>query len=400
MKVFIVGVDGYLGWSLAQYLATYGHRVSGMDNMVRRKTWVPEMGADSVVPIAGPYKRLFEFRKVFGESHFTTKDDVSIGSYYGNAANYPILKRAIENFEPDCIVNLAHMPSAPYSMIDHQHCLDTHINNMGTTLSVLWAIKELMPYVPLVTIGSAGEYGTPDVEIAEGYFEFEYKDRTTKMPFPRMMPASFYHSTKCHSSINIERACTWWDFSATDIMQSVVYGTRHECMSDNPALATRTDIDQCFGTVINRMVAQAIIGYPLTVYGKGLQKRGFLPLRDSMRCLRLLIENDPEPGEYRVVNQYDQIYSIAELAKAVKKVAKKFKLKAKIDHIDNPRAEAAEHYYVIEREKLVQLGYEPKGNLEEELHMMFEDMIPHKDRIEGMKDCIAPTITWQYGAGK
>jgi UDP-sulfoquinovose synthase len=233
------------------------------------------------------------------------------------------------------------------------------------------------------------------VEIAEGYFDLEYKGRTARMPFPRMLPASYYHSAKCASSINIERACTWWGLRATDVMQSVVYGTRHEFMPKDFVMDTRFDVDEAFGTVINRFVAQAVIGHPLTIYGEGKQKRGFLPLRDSMRCLQLLIENPPKKGEYRVVNQYDQIYSIGELAKAVHEVGAEFELKVRIQKLENPRSEASEHHYVIERKKLIDLGYEPKGELKSELMLMFQDILPLKERIRSVEHTINPKIGWK-----
>jgi len=391
MRVYILGVDGYLGWSLAQHLAANGHIVDGIDNLLRRNWWVPEMKSQSIIPIAEPEERLRVFRIHFGKNHFGKKSK----TYVGDATNYPLVRMELKSFRPDCIVNLAQMPSAPHSMKDFQHCVHTHENNMKTTLTVLWAVKELMPDVPIVTIGSAGEYGTPGVEIAEGNFTLEHKGRKAEMPFPRMLPASFYHSSKCASSINIERACTWWGLRATDVMQSVVYGTRHYYMPDDLAMDTRFDVDEAFGTVINRFVAQAVIEHPLTVYGEGKQKRGFLPLRDSMRCLELLIENPPDEGEYRVVNQYDQIYSIMELAEIVQETAARFELPAEIQHLPNPRAEAAEHHYVIERKKLLELGYEPKGELRAELMLMFQDVLPLKERILKVQDAINPKIGWK-----
>jgi len=393
MRVYIVGVDGYLGWSLASYLAAHGHVVGGMDNLSRRSEWVPEMGSDSMIPISSPSGRLSAFRVNFGSQHLPDAE-----TYIMDAKRFDTVSREIQAFVPDCIVNLAHMPSAPYSMIDFDHCLSTHLNNMQTTLTVLWVVKESMPQVPILTIGSAGEYGTPNVEIAEGFFTLEYKGRSTVMPFPRMMPASLYHATKCHSSIDLERACAWWDLKVTDIMQSVVYGTRHDHMGDNVHLKTRFDVDDAFGTAINRFVAQAIVGHPLTVYGAGAQKRGFLPLRDSMECIRLLVETPPQAGQYRVVNQYDQIYTISELASAVQSVgAEHFGLDVEVENLENPRYEEPEHYYNVERNQLLALGYVPRGELENELRMMFEDLLPYKGRIEKFKSAILPRITWKNG---
>jgi len=397
MRVYIFGIDGYLGWSLAQYLAGHGHIVSGIDNCARRKQWVPEMGSDSVTPIAPPEKRLKAFKKHFGDEHFSDH----LYTYVRDARNLDTVKQCLLKFQPDCIVNLAHMPSAPYAMIDFEHCQETQMNNLTTTNAVIWAVKELMPHVPIVTIGSAGEYGTPNTDIAEGYFDMEYNGRQARVLFPRMTPASFYHASKVASSVNIERACSWWGLTATDIMQSVVYGTRHKHSVDDDAMVGRIDVDQCFGTVANRFVAQAILGHPLTVYGAGTQKRGLLPLRDSMECLRLLIETPPDRGEYRVVNQYDQIHSMNEVAGMVARVGgEEFGLNVIIDHLENPRCEEEDHHYEIERKVLVSLGYEPKGVLVQELRLIFDDMLRHRDRISLFRDAILPTVTWKSGKGK
>jgi UDP-sulfoquinovose synthase len=202
------------------------------------------------------------------------------------------------------------------------------------------------------------------------------------------------------STVIYERACAWWNLAATDVMQGVVYGAKHEHMTDRPEMATRMDFDQCFGTCLQRFVVQTIIGHPLTVYGAGTQQRAFLPLRDSMRCLQLLIENPPEPGKVRIVNQYDQVYSINELALAVEHVAKEHGITAFVEHIENPRWEIEEHYYEMERKKLVQLGYEPKGELLTEVHEMFEALLPHKERLEGYRYVINPTVTWDKGQKK
>lgn len=385
MRVFIAGVDGYLGWSLAQYLAYKGHIVSGLDNCQRRQ-WVIETGSDSVIPIAPLTTRVILFKKHLGDKHFS-----GTCSVLGDVANYDLLHACLSEFKPDVIVNLAQMPSAPFSMENYNKCVYTHDNNIKTTLTILWLMKDFFPAVPLVMIGTAGEYGTPGVAIPEGFFDIEYRGKKANLPFPRT-PASFYHATKVHSSVNIERACYWWGLSATDIMQGVVYGVN---ISDNPLMATRFDIDEVFGTAINRFVCQSIIDEPITLYGKGHQKRGFIPLRDSIECLRLVIENPPEKGEYRVINQYDQVYDLTDLANMVKKIGKHWGLDPKIKNIKNPRIELGKHFYEMDREKLVQLGYEPTGSLSSELNIMFNSLLKFKERIFSLKDVLMPTISWK-----
>lgn len=390
-RIFIAGVDGYLGWSLAQYLAAQDCVVSGVDNGVRRNEWVPSCGSVSAIPIAQPHKRLEAFKKHFGEDHFPP---FARPSWHGHVEDYDEMRGAIERFEPDVFFNLAQMPSAPYSMKNAKYAISTFKNNLGTTLAPLWAIKDVAPETPIITIGTAGEYGTPGIKITEGDIEVEKDGRKAMLPFPKM-PSSFYHATKVASTVVLERACSWWGVSATDVMQGVVYGTRHEHMSDDPDMATRFDFDECFGTAINRFVVQAVIGHPLTVYGAGTQKRGFLPLRDSMRCLQLLAENPPEPGKVRIINQYDQLYTIIELAEAVKKIAAEYDIIAQIDHVTNPRWELEDHFYEMEREKLVELGYQPSGLLDQELRHMFVDLIPHRDHLKTFEHVVAPTVTWR-----
>jgi UDP-sulfoquinovose synthase len=388
-RVFITGVDGYLGWSLAQYLADQDYVVSGIDDWQRRKSWVPSCGSDSAIPISSPESRVLAFKEHFGGQHF---DHVGSGAY-GNVARYVDLCLVLEKFKPDVLVNLAQMPSAPFSMKDFDHANAAYINNMGTMLSVLWAIKDVCPSVPIITIGTAGEYGTPGIKITEGDVTVSVDGRSAELPFPKT-PSSLYHATKVASTVVLERACVWWGLAATDIMQGVVYGVRHEHMSDDPRMATRMDFDECFGTAINRFVVQAVIDHPLTVYGAGTQRRGFLPLRDSMRCLQLLIDNSPDSGKVRIINQYDQVYSILELAEAVQEVAREFGFDPRIENVVNPRWELEKHFYEMEREKLVQLGYMPKGELKNELREMFEVLKPHRERLEVFRSTVAPKTTW------
>ncbi|MHC4298881.1 MAG: NAD-dependent epimerase/dehydratase family protein [Planctomycetota bacterium] len=400
-KIFIAGVDGYLGWALAQYLAAKGFTVTGLDDCRRRDIWVPSCGSTSAIPIASLADRISVFKEQYGDHQFAFSNPLNFkrNDGCGDVANYETLCRVFEAFGPDAIVNLAQMASAPYSMKSFGHAFSTYNNNIGTTMSVLWAVRDTCQHVPIITIGTAGEYGTPGIKITEGDVEIGIEGRTAKLPFPKT-PASLYHASKVASTVIYERACAWWNLAATDVMQGVVYGAKHEHMTDRPEMATRLDFDQCFGTCLQRFVVQTIIGHPLTVYGSGAQQRAFLPLRDSMRCLQLLIENPPEPGKVRIVNQYDQVYSINELALAVECVAKEHGITAFIEHIENPRWEIEDHYYEMERKKLVQLGYEPKGELHTEVHEMFEALLPHKERLEGYRYVINPTVTWDKGQKK
>lgn len=383
MKVFIAGIDGYLGWPLAQYLTARGHEVAGVDKMLRRE-WVEEVGSDSALPVYSREERLTAFKERYGKD---------LDFREGDLLDYEFLKGFLAEFQPDAIVHLGQMPSAPYSMIDQAHCVWTQQNNVISNLNILWAMHEVCPDAHLLKLGTMGEYGTPNVDIPEGFFEIEFRGRKDRLPFPRQA-ASFYHQSKVHDSNNTMYACKIWGLRATDVMQGVVFGTRIDEMGDDPRLRSRLDFDQCFGTAINRFCCQAVIGHPLTLFGRGHQKRGFLPLRDSMQCMALTIENPPEPGEYRVFNQFEETYSIVELADMVQSVGAEVGLGVEIYEYDNPRNEAAEHYYNPDRQHLLDLGYVPSHDVKAEMKIMLQDLKEHEDRIRKHENILVPDIRW------
>ncbi|HEX2905330.1 MAG TPA: NAD-dependent epimerase/dehydratase family protein [Phototrophicaceae bacterium] len=383
MKVFIAGIDGYLGWPLAQSLAARGHTIAGNDRFYRRH-WVEEVGGHSATPVYSMTERLQAFHEQYNQSILFREGDL---------LDYPFLKTFLAEFHPEAIVHLAEMPSAPYSMIDQARAAFTQQNNVIGSLNLLWAIKEVCPNAHLVKLGTMGEYGTPNVDIPEGFFEVEFRGRKDTLPFPRQA-GSFYHWSKVYDSNNTMFACKIWGLRATDIMQGVVYGTRIDEMGHDPRLRSRLDFDQCFGTVLNRFCCQAVIGHPLTLYGQGNQTRGFLPLRDSMQCLTLTIENPPEFGQYRVFNQFEACYTVGELAQVVKTVGDQLGLNVTIQHYDNPRTELSQHYYSPDRQHLINLGYQPNHNLQAEVQIMLQDLLPFKGRIAERQNVLLPDIRW------
>lgn len=383
MRVLITGVDGYLGWTLGIYLADRGHEVAGIDNYARR-LWVGQMGSQSAIPIAPMAERLSAYREHAGQN---------LRFYKGDLTDYSFVVNAYKSFRPEAIVYLGEMPSAPYSMVDVHNAVYTQTNNIMGTLVSLYAIREAVPECHLVKLGTMGEYGTPNVDIPEGWFELDYRGRKERMLFPRRA-GSWYHQSKVHDSNNIEMACRLWGLRSTDVMQGVVYGTGIPEMGDHPDLRTRFDFDQAFGTAINRFCAQATIGLPLTPYGKGHQKRGFLPLCDSMQCLVLAVENPSAEGEYRVFNQFEDVYDVTSLAEKVQKIGNEFGLEVKIHPMENPRAEAEQHYYNPDHQRLLDLGYEPSQDMEAELRRVFEDLIPFRHRIEERSESQFPDIRW------
>lgn len=382
MRVFIAGVDGYLGWSLAQYLAAKGHEVAGADAFLRR-VWVDEMGSWSATPIATMKERLEAFSGRFG---------TELKFWEGDLTEYDLVDTIIADFQPDAVVHLGECPSAPYSMIDVHHATFVQTNNIVSTFNLLFAMEKHRPEAHLLKLGTMGEYGTPGIDIPEGFFEIEFRGRKERLPFPRQA-GSWYHQSKVHGSNNILLASKIWGLRATDVMQGVVFGTRPDGVVDETML-TRLDFDQCFGTAINRFVCEAIIGHPLTPFGKGHQRRGFLPLRDSMQCLTLALENPPAAGEYRVFNQFEEVYDITELAQKVQRVAGTLGLEVEVRNLENPRQELEEHYYNPDHQALLDLGYVPTHDVEAEMAHMIEDLLRYRDRIEEKKDALIPDVRW------
>jgi UDP-sulfoquinovose synthase len=385
MNILILGIDGYIGWSLAMHLAKRGHTVSGIDNLSRRHN-VEALGSTSAIPIEEMKERIFVFQKLYNKK---------IGFYEADLLDYNFLKYVVVSTLPECIVHLGQQASAPFSMIDRQHAIYTQHNNIEGTLNVLYAIKEIVPKCHLLKLGTMGEYGTPNVDIPEGFFDIEYHGRKDRLPFPRQ-PNSIYHLSKVHDSANIQFASRVWGITATDIMQGIVYGTRtDEMIADS--LFTRFDFDEAFGTVINRFCAEAVIGQPLTLYGTGRQKRGFIDLIDSIQCLRIAIENPPDNGEYRVFNQLDGVYNLTDLAVYVVNEGRKIGLNAEATSVSNPRLEKEEHYYEVEHSRLKQLGFRPTRTIKETVCLMLTDLLQHRDTLMKYKHVVLPKTTWTEG---
>ena len=385
MNVLVLGIDGYLGWSVAMHLAERGHSVTGVDNFSRRKN-VERLGSVSAIPIKEMKERISIFAKIY---------DKNINFYEADLLDYNFLKYVIATTFPDCIVHLAQQPSAPFSMIDREHAIYTQHNNIEGTLNILYAIKELVPNCHLLKLGTMGEYGTPNIDIPEGFFEIEYHGRKDRLPFPRQ-PNSIYHLSKVHDSANIQFASRVWGLAATDIMQGIVYGTRTDEMIED-SLFTRFDFDEAFGTVVNRFCAEAVIGSPLTLYGNGKQKRGFIDLVDSIQCLTLAVENPPDKGEYRVFNQLDQVYNLTDLAAKVVQVARRIGLVAETASISNPRLEKEEHYYEVEHIKLKQLGFQPSRTVQESIHQILTDLLQYRETLMQYQHVILPKTSWTRG---
>ncbi len=383
MKIAVLGGDGYCGWATALYLSNKGHSVAIVDNYVRR-LWDYELGVQTLTPIRPLTDRLNVWHQLTGKS---------IELFVGDVTDHDFLSSFIKSFEPEAVVHFAEQRSAPYSMIDHKHAVSTQVNNVVGTLNLLFAIRELQPDCHIVKLGTMGEYGTPNIDIEEGYITIEHNGRKDTLPFPKQ-PGSFYHLSKVHDSHNITFACKIWGLRATDLNQGVVYGTVTDEVMMDEALINRFDYDEVFGTVLNRFCAQAAIGVPLTVYGKGGQTRGFLDIRDTVRCIEIACNNPAARGEFRVFNQFTEQFSVLELAEIVKNVGKEMDLQVEIDHLPDPRVEAESHYYNAKHSSLVKLGLEPHLLSHSLVDSLINIAVRYQDRIDpAMFD---PQVNWRH----
>ena len=382
MKIAVLGGDGYCGWATALYLSNKGHEVAIVDNFARRQ-WDYELGVQTLTPICPLPDRLRAWRQNTGKV---------IELYVGDVTDYEFLSSAITGFEPEAVVHFAEQRSAPYSMIDRKHAIFTQVNNVAGTLNLLFALREFQPDCHLVKLGTMGEYGTPNIDIEEGYIAIEHNGRKDVMPYPKQ-PGSFYHLSKVHDSHNILFACKAWKLRATDLNQGVVYGTVTDESSLDEALINRFDYDEVFGTALNRFCVEAAAGHPLTVYGKGGQTRGFLDIRDTVRCVEIACLNPAAPGECRVYNQFTEQFSVLDLARMVQTAAGKLGLDVEIEHLPDPRVEAETHYYNAKHSKLIDLGLEPHFLSDSLLDSLVNVAIEYRDRIDS--SVFMPQVNWR-----
>jgi nucleoside-diphosphate-sugar epimerase len=356
MKVLVTGIDGYSGWPLALHLLSRGHDVVGVDNFVTRRR-VREVGSWSATPIPSFAQRQKLVQQLLGKE---------LRFYRGDLGRYEFVAHVLERERPDAIVHLAEQRSAPYSMIDVHHAVATQVENVT---------------------------GTPNLDIPEGFFEIEYRGRTDRLPFPRQA-GSWYHWSKVFDSGDVMFASKIFGLRATDVMQGVIYGIRTPEMTDR-RLLTRFDFDETWGTALNRFIAQAVLGLPITPYGKGGQIRGFIALEDSVQSLRLAVEHPADRGEYRVFNQFDAAYSVNQLAELTHQIATELGLSPRIEHPPDPRVEAEQHYYAPIHEHLYALGYQRTRELTEVMREIFRDLRHYHRRLEARRHVVMPSVDWR-----
>ncbi|MDP9454540.1 MAG: NAD-dependent dehydratase [Actinobacteria bacterium] len=382
MRVLVAGGDGFCGWPTALYLSAQGHEVFVADNYSRRG-WDEELGTNSLTEISDLPTRVARWEETSGRE---------IGFASGDLTDERYVYEIVDRFRPDAFVHFAEQRSAPYSMIDRSHAVFTQVNNVVGNLNIVYAIGEIVPDCHLIKLGTMGEYGTPNIDIEEGYITIEHNGRTDTLPYPKQ-PGSFYHLSKVHDSHNIHFACKIWGLRATDLNQGVVYNVETEETASDPVLVNRYDYDGIFGTALNRFCAQAASGNDITVYGGGGQTRGFIDIRDTVRCIELAANNPAERGEFRVFNQFTEQWSVQQLGELVAKVARTLDLEPNIAHLENPRVEKEEHYYKAANTRLIDLGLKPHLLNEETVEKLLLMAMENRDRIH--PETFAPQVNWR-----
>ncbi|HYH27374.1 MAG TPA: NAD-dependent epimerase/dehydratase family protein [Actinomycetota bacterium] len=385
MKILILGGDGYLGWPTAMYLANRGHEVAVVDSFHRR-LFDQEIGADSLIPIA-PLQDRVKIWNSLGKG-------TPIKMWVGDITSCDFLESVWKEFEPESIVHYAEHRAAPFSMLSRRHAVETQVNNVVGTLNVLFAMKNFTPEAHLVKLGTMGEYGTPNIDIEEGFLEVEHNGRKDVVLYPKR-PPSFYHLSKVHDSHNIEFVCRAWGLRSTDLNQGVVYGVHTDETALDPRLVTRFDYDDVWGTALNRFCVQAAIDHPITVYGKGGQTRGFLDIRDTLQCVEIACNNPPEMGTYEVYNQFTEQFSVGDLAEKVAEGARKLGWEPMIENVPNPRVELEEHYYNAKHTKLLDLGLQPFLLSNTLIDGLLDTVKNHTERVS--KRLLYPSHNWKDG---
>ncbi|HET6560439.1 MAG TPA: NAD-dependent epimerase/dehydratase family protein [Marmoricola sp.] len=382
MRILILGGDGYLGWPTAMHFSARGHDVAVVDNYLRR-TMVLEAASDSLTPVLNLPQRVAAWEEVSGSS---------IAAHLFDLRDYEPLSRLFQEFRPEAVIHYGQVPSAPYSMVDRRHAVFTQLNNIENNLNVVFAILEHTPDCHLVKLGTMGEYGCPNIDIEEGFIDIEHKGRRDTLPFPKL-PHSWYHASKVADSTNIHFATRVHGLRATDLNQGVVYGVHTDETLLDERLLTRYDYDEQFGTALNRFCLQAVIGHPLTVYGSGGQRRGFLNIRDTLACVELAVLTPAEAGEMRVFNQFTEAFSIRELATEVQKAGNELGLDVTVAEVENPRTEAEDHYYNPTHTKLLELGLQPRLLSDDLVSEALTTLMKYQGRA--VREAIRPRTKWR-----
>lgn len=382
MRVLILGGDGYLGWPTAMSFSAKGHDVLVVDNYLRRNI-ARQTRSEPLFDTPNLQDRADIFAACGGG-----RIDVRIG----DCLDFRFLESVVRDFRPETIVHYAEQPSAPYSMAGFEEARLTFQNNLGVTFNVIWSVLENVPACHLVKLGTMGEYGTPDIDIEEGWLEVEHNGRRQKFLYPRQA-GSLYHTTKVLDTDLLWFYVRTYGLRVTDLMQGPVYGLETAEAELDARLMPNFHYDDIFGTVVNRFLVQAVAGIPLTVYGKGGQTRGYLNLKDTLQCVELAAASPAAAGELRILNQFTEQFSVNELAERVKTAAAELRIEVDVRHMENPRKELEEHYYNAKHQGLLDLGLKPHLMTTEVLRGMLEQIVRHRTSIDLRK--VMPRVKWK-----
>jgi len=382
MRVLILGGDGYLGWPTAMQFAAKGYDVCVLDSYLRRRISM-ETDSEPLIAVPNLLERTRIYEEVLGHK---------IQTVIGDCTDYNLLLGVIKEFSPETIIHYAEQPSAPYSMADLRSARLTFENNLGATFNLIWAVMEAVPECHIIKLGTMGEYGTPNIDIEEGWIDIEHKGRSDRFLYPRQA-GSLYHTTKVLDTDLLWFYVRTYGLQISDLMQGPVYGLRTDEADLDTRLMPFFNYDDIFGTVLNRFVTQAVAQIPLTVYGKGGQTRGYLNIKDTLQCVELAAKNPPGRGEMRVLNQFTEQFSVNELADLVQKAGNRLGLGVEINSIENPRKEAEEHYYNATHSGLLELGLKPHFLTQDILVDMLEVVLRNRDNIDMNK--IMPRVRWK-----
>jgi len=392
--ILILGGDGYLGWPSAMYFSKRGYQVTVVDNYMRRHACNEiDVGMLYAVPTLQERAKIwyehtgYEIKVVIGD----LADPEVMRSLFNGSVKYQWAIDPKFTGIPETVVHYAEQPSAPYSLMDYKHADITITNNLRVTNNLVFAVRDYARDTHIIKLGTMGEYGTPNIDIEEGWLEIEHKGRKGKFLFPRQA-GSIYHTTKVMDTDLMWFAVRMWDLKVTDLMQGPVYGNETEESAIDDRLKTIFNYDEVFGTVVNRFVVQAIAGYPLTVYGQGGQTRGYLNIKDTLQCVDKSTETPAKVGELRIFNQIMETFSVSELAELTQRVGNKLGHNVEVKSIENPRKEAEEHYYNPTYQGLTNIGVEPHYLTEEVMEQMLDVADRYKDNIRN--DVIFRGVKW------
>jgi len=374
MRVLILGGDGYLGWPTAMSFSKKGHEICVIDNYLRRNI-CRDLDVEPLYPVPNLLSRVRTWKEFSGK-------DIQVR--IGDCCDYEFLRRIFSEFQPEAVIHYAEQPSAPYSMLNYDAARMTLSNNLVSTLNVIWAVKDSAPDCHIIKLGTMGEYGTPNIDIEEGWLEIEHKGRKDRFLFPRQA-SSLYHTTKIQDTDLLWFYVRTWGLRVTDLMQGPVYGLSTDEIELSEELSTFFNYDELFGTVINRFIVQAVAGYPLTVYGKGGQTRGYINIVDTIACVELSMLNPASSGELRIFNQITETFSVNELAEKVAAIGTERGHDVQIKSVENPRVELEEHYYNPTYSGLKDLGLTPHYLTDDVLNGMFERVEKHAKNIHKHK---------------